>query len=171
MQHFTRAVFQVAGQGGRRHRGRFGHRCRHRPPVRAASRHASWSSTSTKTPRGRTAAAILTMAAPPSRRSATSPSAGERRDVLRRGSQWRHGRLDILVNNAGIAHVGTIEQTSDGSRSPVSGEREGRVPRRPRRGADHAARRAAASSSTWRRSRRSSACRSGLRTRCRRAPC
>jgi len=60
----------------------------------------------------RTVAAILDDGGTAESQVCDVSSAGSVADVFGAVAA-RHGRLDILVNNAGVAHVGTIERTSE----------------------------------------------------------
>jgi NAD(P)-dependent dehydrogenase (short-subunit alcohol dehydrogenase family) len=60
----------------------------------------------------RTVAAILDDGGAAESQVCDVSSAGSVADVFAAVAA-RHGRLDILVNNAGVAHVGTIERTSE----------------------------------------------------------
>jgi 2-keto-3-deoxy-L-fuconate dehydrogenase len=60
----------------------------------------------------RTAAAIMDDGGVAEARACDVTDAGKVAEVFG-AVDAAHGRLDILVNNAGIAHVGTIEQTSE----------------------------------------------------------
>ena len=69
-------------------------------------------------------------------------------DVVR-----RFGSLDILVNNAGIGRPGRIEEVTEEEWDRTLGRRpQGPLPRLPRGRSRTCAARAAATSSTWRRS-------------------